>query len=144
VRVADFGIRGLDLAYELQNGYDATILIDAFPSGQPPGTIYVVEPVLDDWSGDMGQMKFMEPHAMNPMSVLRMAAAMGGMPKRVLLVGCEPATLGGEEGQMGLSVSVAGAIDEAMKVVMRLIERILNEEQPKTAIDGNQPKGRVQ
>ena len=54
---------------------------------------------------------------MNPMNVLRMATAMHGPLKRVLLVGCEPATFGGEEGQMGLSAPVEAAVPEAVKVV---------------------------
>ncbi len=105
VRVADFGIRGFDLAYALQDGYETTILIDAFPHGQPPGTVYVVEPDLTDPAASFAQGSFVEPHAMNPMNVLRMATAMHGPLKRVLLVGCEPATFGGDEGQMGLSRS---------------------------------------
>ena len=102
VRVADFGIRGLDLAYALQDGYDATILIDAFPHGEAPGTVYVVEPDLGDPGAIANQANFIEPHAMNPVNVLRMAIAMNGRLKRVLLVGCEPASLGGDEGVDGL------------------------------------------
>jgi hydrogenase maturation protease len=113
VRIADFGIRGFDLAYALQDGYETTILIDAFPHGQASGTVYVVE------------------HAMNPMNVLRMATAMHGPLKRVLLVGCEPATLGVDDGQMGLSTAVQAAVPEATKVVERLVETILNDGQPK-------------
>lgn len=41
-----FGIRSLDLVYALQEGYETTILVDACPRGQEPGTIYVVEPIL--------------------------------------------------------------------------------------------------
>ena len=58
---------------------------------------------------------------MNPLNVLRMATSMGGELKRVLLVGCVPATLGPEEGQMGLSEPVAAAIDEAVKLVDSLV-----------------------
>jgi len=132
VRVADFGIRGFDLAYALQDGYDTTILIDAFPHGQAPGTVYVVEPDLNDPADSVGQGNFVEPHAMNPMNVLRMAAAMHGPLKRVLLVGCEPATFGDEEGQMGLSPEVEAAVSEAMKVIERLVNEILVEVQTKT------------
>ena len=60
---------------------------------------------------------------MNPLNVLRLASSMGPL-KRVLLVGCEPATLGPEEGQMGLSEQVESALDEAVKVVESLIEKI--------------------
>jgi PAS domain S-box-containing protein len=68
---------------------------------------------------------FIEPHAMNPISVLRMATSMGGELKRVLVVGCVPATLGPEEGQMGLSEPVAASVDEAVKLIDSLVRRIL-------------------
>jgi hydrogenase maturation protease len=127
VRVADFGIRGFDLSYALQDGYETTILIDAFPHGQTPGTVYVVEPDLNDPSALFSQSNFIEPHAMNPMNVLRMATAMHGPLKRVLLVGCEPANLGGDEGHMGLSPPVEAAVPEAVKIIRELVEKILNE-----------------
>ena len=127
VRVADFGIRGLDLAYALQDGYETTILIDAFPHGQVPGTVSVVEPDLNDPTASIGEGSFLEPHAMNPMNVLRMATAMHGKLKRILLVGCEPETLGGDDGKMGLSASVEAAVREAVKVVENLVEKTLNE-----------------
>jgi hydrogenase maturation protease len=127
VRVADFGIRGLDLAYALQDGYETTILIDAFPHGQAPGTVSVVEPDLNDPAASLGDGNFLEPHAMNPMNVLRMATSMHGKLKRILLVGCEPATLGGEEGKMGLSAPVEAAVREAVKIVENLVEKILDE-----------------
>ena len=66
---------------------------------------------------------------MNPMNVLSMAAAMQGPLKRVLLVGCEPETLGGDDGLMGLSASVGAAVPEAMKMVERLVREILHEGQ---------------
>ncbi|HEX4019740.1 MAG TPA: hydrogenase maturation protease [Acidobacteriaceae bacterium] len=128
VRVADFGIRGFDLAYALQDGYETTILIDAFPHGQTPGTVSVVEPDVNDPNASLAQGNFVEPHAMNPMNVLRMAAAMHGPLKRVLLVGCEPATFGGEEGHMGLSSTVEAAVPEAVKIVEKLIRKTLDED----------------
>jgi len=127
VRVADFGIRGFDLAYALQDGYETTILIDAFPHGQQPGTVSVIEPDLNDPDASLAHANFVEPHAMNPMNVLRMATAMHGQLKRVLLIGCEPATFGGEDGKMGLSIAVEGAVHEAVKVVERLVDKILKE-----------------
>jgi hydrogenase maturation protease len=123
VRVVDFGIRGLDLAYALQDGYETTILVDAYPHGQPPGTVSVVEPDANEISAAPGN--FVEPHSLHPMSVLRMAHAMSGSLKRVLLVGCEPATLGGEDGYMGLSEPVTAAVDEAANATETLIKRIL-------------------
>jgi hydrogenase maturation protease len=67
---------------------------------------------------------------MNPVNVLRMAAAMNAPIKRVLLVGCEPSDLGGDEGHMGLSASVEAAVPEAVKLVAELINRILREDRP--------------
>jgi hydrogenase maturation protease len=133
VRVADFGIRGLDLSYALQDGYETTILVDAFPHGQAPGTVYVVEPDLNDPSASLAQTNFVDPHAMNPVNVLRMATAMHGPLKRVLLVGCEPATFGADEGHMGLSAAVQAAVPEAVKVIQNLVGRVLDEGQSKAA-----------
>ena len=126
VRVTDFGIRGLDLAYALQDGYETTILIDAFPHGQAPGTVSVVEPDAKEFSSSPGN--FVDPHSMHPMNVLRMARAMNGSLNRVLLVGCEPLYLGGDEGFMGLSEPVEIAVNEAVAATEALIKRILNEE----------------
>jgi hydrogenase maturation protease len=131
VRVTDFGIRGYDLAYALLDGYDTTILVDACPRGEPAGTLYVIEPDLNDFdpngSGSPEEQQVaVEAHSMNPLSVLRLAASMGGRLKRILLVGCEPVTLGPEEGQMGLSATVEAVVDEAMKLVESLVNKILN------------------
>jgi hydrogenase maturation protease len=130
VRVVDFGIRGFDLAYALMEGYETTILVDAFPGEGEPGTLFVVEPDLTELDSPGTSPGFVEPHAMNPRNVLRMAASMGGALKRVLLVGCVPATLGPEEGQMGLSEPVAAAVDEAVQLVGSLATRILAGEWP--------------
>jgi hydrogenase maturation protease len=124
VRVVDFGIRGLDLAYALQDGYENTILVDAFPHGQTPGTVSIVEPDLNDLSTSSGD--FVQPHAMHPMNVLRMAAAMNGPLKRVLLVGCEPADLGGDDGHMGLSEAVEASLDDAVNRIEILVNQILD------------------
>jgi hydrogenase maturation protease len=126
VRVADFGIRGFDLAYALQDGYETTILVDACPHGEAPGTLYVIEPDLKGLE-DPGAPQAIEAHAMNPVSVLRMARAMNVEVKNVLVLGCEPETLGGEEGQMGLSAPVEAAVEEAVKLVESLIDDVLNK-----------------
>jgi hydrogenase maturation protease len=131
VHVVDFGIRGLDLVYALQDGYETTILVDAYPHGQPPGTVSVVEPDANEISAAPGN--FVEPHSLHPMSVLRMAYSLNGSAtdgtlKRVLLVGCEPATLGGDDGYMGLSEPVKAAVYEAANATETLVQRILHGE----------------
>jgi hydrogenase maturation protease len=128
VRVADFGTRGLDLAYALQDGYETTILVDACPQGQAAGTLYVIEPDLKALDDPDAPQVVVEGHAMNPMNVLRMARAMKVEVKNVLLLGCEPETLGGEEGQMGLSGEVEAAVDRAVKLLESIINRILNRD----------------
>jgi hydrogenase maturation protease len=124
VRVTDFGIRGYDLAYALLDGYDITILVDACPRGEPAGTLYVIEPDLKDLGGPEEPQCAVEAHSMNPLNVLRLATSLGPV-KRVLLVGCEPETLGPEEGQMGLSEPIEAAVGEAVRLVESLIEKIL-------------------
>jgi hydrogenase maturation protease len=126
VRVVDFGICGFDLAYALQDGYETTILIDAFPHGQTPGTVSIVEPDQRDISESPSSL--VEAHSMHPLNVLRMASAMNGSLKRVLLVGCEPADFGGDEGHMGLSEPVEKAVEEAVQATERLVGRLLNGE----------------
>jgi hydrogenase maturation protease len=139
VRVTDFGIRGYDLAYALLDGYDTTILIDACPRGEPAGTLFVIEPNVNEL-GSAGsgssedQHIAVEAHSMNPLNVLRLAASMGPL-KRVLLVGCEPGTLGPEEGQMGLSAPVEAAIDEAVKLVESMVSKLLNGNNASSAIN---------
>jgi hydrogenase maturation protease len=131
VRVTDFGIRGYDLAYALLDGYDATILIDACPRGEPAGTLYVIEPDVNDATANSPEQRegAVDAHGMNPLHVLRLATSMGGPLKRVLLVACEPATLGPEEGQMGLSEPVEAVIDDAVKLVESIVGKILNGEE---------------
>src|SRR5579859_228582 len=120
VRVVDFGIRGFDLTYALQDGYETTILIDACPHGEAPGTISLIEPDLGKL--DEPQQGMIETHGMNPMNVLRMAASMGGGLRKVVVVGCEPESLGGEEGNIGLSTAVEGAVEEAATMIVSLAE----------------------
>jgi hydrogenase maturation protease len=124
VRVTDFGIRGYDLAYALLDGYETTILIDACPRGEPAGTLYVIEPDLENLGGP--EEGAVEGHSMNPLNVLRLAQSMGGRLQRILLVGCEPGTLGPEEGQMGLSEPIEAAVDEAVRLVEALVGKILS------------------
>jgi len=130
VRAADFGIRGFDLAYALMDGFETTILVDAYPGEGQPGSLFVVEPDLQDLNSAGPLNGFIEPHAMNPINVLRMAKGMGAQLKRVLVVGCVPATLGPEEGQMGLSEPVSASVDEAVKLINGMVRRILAGEWP--------------
>lgn len=126
VCVVDFGIRGFDLAYALEDGYETAILVDAYPHGQTPGTVSIVEPDLAE--PDVSPGGFVQPHAMNPMNVLHMAKAMNGSTKRILLVGCEPESLGGEQGHMGLSEACEAALDVAVDKIESVVNQILEKQ----------------
>jgi hydrogenase maturation protease len=124
VRVIDFGIRGLDLTYALLDGYHGAILVDAVPRGGPPGTLYVIEPEIDDAAGEVT----VEGHGMDPAKVLRAARALGSATRPVLLVGCDPHPPADEDDmQMGLSEPVAAAVDQAVGLVESLIGQMLGE-----------------
>jgi hydrogenase maturation protease len=122
VRVVDFGIRGVHLAYELLDGYDALVLLDAVPMGEAPGTLAVIEPddlAVPDAGDDAAPT--LDAHSMSPNVVLGMLARLGGTVERILIVGCQPATL--EEG-IGLSPSVARAVDRAVVLCAHVIADI--------------------
>ncbi len=135
VRVADFGIRGFDLAYALQDGYETTILVDAFHHGEEPGTVSLIELDPREFGSEEAPQPGVETHGMNPMNVLRMAASMGAPLKKILLAGCEPATLGPEEGQMGLSETVEKAVDETVDILDSVINKILAGNWPTTNME---------
>jgi hydrogenase maturation protease len=125
VRIVDFGIRGFDLTLALVDAPELTILVDAVSRGGEPGTLYTIEPDVDD-PGDHGPQT-VDAHSMDPLAALRAAKALGGSLGRILLVGCEPGDLGGAEGRMGLTPPVSAAIGEATALVEALIARELQE-----------------
>lgn len=123
VQAIDFGIRGLDLTYALLDGWDAAILVDAAPRGEPPGTLYVIEPAAEDAAPAEAPL---ETHCMDPVRVLRMVASLGGRVARLLVVGCEPTPLEGHDIESGLSPPVAAAVPEAARMVESLVEQLLD------------------
>jgi hydrogenase maturation protease len=129
VRVADYGIRGFDLAFALLDEPAATILVDAMPRGERPGTVYVLEPDLDAdataSAPDHAEASF-QGHAMTPDSVFALVRALGGRPSNITVIGCEPLTFGPEnEGCMGLSEPVANAVPEAVAIVEHLLSQLV-------------------
>jgi hydrogenase maturation protease len=119
VRIADFGIRGIHLAYELlDKGYETTILVDATPRGGKPGTVYLIEPDLH--ANSAGESDSHDAHGMNPEAVFALLKSLGGDPGQVFIVGCEPARV---EEEIGLSPPVAGAVEEAIGLIREVISR---------------------
>jgi hydrogenase maturation protease len=112
VHVVDVGIRTLHLAYQLLDGYDALVLVDAVASGEPPGTLVLLDLADEPVAGARR-----DPHGVDPSTVLGLLEELGGHVRQVLLVGCAPATTEG----MGLSAAVAGVLDDAVDLVRRAI-----------------------
>jgi hydrogenase maturation protease len=127
VEVADFGIRGLDLAFAMQEGYDAVMLLDATPRGGPPGTLYAIEVAADDHAAPV-----LDAHGMDPAKVLALTRSLGGAVPPTYLVGCEPQTLmDGDEDELvaTLSAPVAGALPRGVELVESLLAQIIEHQE---------------
>jgi hydrogenase maturation protease len=122
VSVADFGTSGLDLAYEVMRGYSALVLIDVTRQGGAPGTLYVME--ADPESVELGieDGDIIDPHDMDPQTVLRFVKSVNGWPGKVIVIGCEPADV--EEYGIGLSPAVEAAVETAVALVGAQIEEL--------------------
>ena len=118
VSIVDFGIRAYDLAYAIMDGYDATILIDAAPRGEKPGTVYLLE--LDPNKVDTCGDEIVNAHALTPVRVLQLIRARGGHAENLYLIGCEPARLDGED-VIGLSEEVRNAIPLAAEMIEKVL-----------------------
>jgi len=122
VEVADFGIRGMDLAYALQDDYELVVFVDATPRGEKPGTVYLLEPEIEE-DGEVT----LDTHGMDPLKVIKLSRALGAKPARILVVGCAPqVVINGEDYEemlMELSDPVHAAVEEAAKLVESLVAK---------------------
>ncbi len=116
VRVVDYGIRGMHLAYDLLDGYDALVIVDALPGEGAPGDLTM----LEVGENDLGSGMF-DPHGMDPVAVLASLDQLGGRLPRTYVVGCLPADVG--EG-IGLSEPVTAAVPQAVEAVQVLTRRL--------------------
>jgi hydrogenase maturation protease len=114
VQVKDYGIRGVHLVYELLDGYDLFVLVDAAPRGQAPGTVTVLEVALP---GPQTQ-PVIDAHSLTPDAIFGLLSSLGGHPGRSLVVACEPADV--DEG-MGLSDVVQAALPHAVQAVEEIL-----------------------
>jgi hydrogenase maturation protease len=122
VYAVDFGIRGYDLAYAIMEGYAATILVDITSRGEPPGTLYLME--LDPEQIAKQEKKMPDGHGLDPVQVLRLVQSLGGQISSLYLVGCEPAVLELEDGEIGLSEQVRAAVPRAVEMIKGLVKRL--------------------
>jgi hydrogenase maturation protease len=118
VRAVDYGIRGMHLAYDLLDGYDALVLVDAVPGDEPPGTVSV----LAVEEADLGPGRF-DAHGMDPAAVLASVMALGGVLPTTYVVGCRPASVA--EG-IGLSAEVSAAVPAGVEAVHAVVARVVD------------------
>ena len=104
VSVMDVGTSGLDLAYEVMRGYSALVIVDVSRQGGEPGTLYVIDVEPDDVPAAIEDGETIDPHSMDPMTMLRFVRAIGGWPGRVQVIACEPAVVE----DVGLGLTPAG------------------------------------
>jgi hydrogenase maturation protease len=117
----DYGIRGVHLAYQLVEGYDLVVIADAVSRGGEPGTVYVIEHAADGNLGPPAQdAPLLDAHDLAPDGVLALVPLLGGVLGRVVVVGCEPATIAPS---MVLSPAVAGSVEKAVQLVMDIVRR---------------------
>jgi hydrogenase maturation protease len=116
VRVVDYGIRGMHLAYDLLDAPDALVVIDALPGQGAPGELSV----LQVGAADLGEGE-LDAHGMAPVSVLASLGRLGGELPPTWVVGCRPADVG--EG-MGLTPAVAAAVEPAVALVLELLRDV--------------------
>lgn len=122
VRVVEIGTRGFDLALALSSGVSAAILVDAAARGGAPGTLYVLEP------GQSQTRSTLDPHGVDPIRAIELAGALGGAPRTLRIVACEPGDLGCEESpSTELSPAVAAAVEAAVDLVEALAAELGDE-----------------
>jgi hydrogenase maturation protease len=114
VQIRDYGIRGVHLAYELLNGYDLFVLVDAAPRGEAPGTVTVLEVDLPGPDA----LPVIDAHSLTPDAIFGLLSSLGGHPGRCLVVACEPAEV---DAGMGLSDPVREALPHAVRVVEEIV-----------------------
>jgi hydrogenase maturation protease len=123
VTVIDAGTGGLDLAYEVMRGYDALVILDVSKQGGAPGTLYVMEPDEEEVRGGIEDGETINPHAMDPQTVLRFVKSIGAWPGRVVVIACEPADV--DEMGWGLSDDVERAVDRAVTLVLETVDELI-------------------
>jgi hydrogenase maturation protease len=122
VSIVQSGIAGIGLVQDLMDGYDTVIILDAVDRGSDPGTIHVLElvtPAIESMSDHDRWELLTDMHYTIPSRVMILARALGVLPAKSYLVGCQP---GDMELGHGLSGPVAAAVDEAVARTREIVE----------------------
>jgi len=141
VQVIEVGIGGIHLVQELMDRREALILVDAMERGGSPGTLYLVEPQVPDLDGyrmEERQDFLTDMHYAIPSKVLILAKALGVLPPKVLLVGCQPLI---HEGLgIGLSEPVARAVGHAIVHIRQVLTDLVGEDSSRQCGEGKRVK----
>ena len=116
VSVMDAGTGGLDLAYEVMRGYDALVILDVSRQGGSPGTLYVIEVSEESVEAGIEDGQTINPHGMDPQTMLRFVRSIGAWPGRVMVIACEPADV--DDLGFGLSAEVEEAAERAAELAL--------------------------
>jgi hydrogenase maturation protease len=116
VRLVDYGIRGVHLAYDLLHHPGPVIIVDTVPGPGDPGSVVVLEVGTDDL-GSGG----LDARSTNPVAVLAILKMLGGTLPPTYVVGCVPAKV--DEG-IGLSEVVSASVDDAVDRIYELVARL--------------------
>lgn len=128
VTIIETGIGGMHLVQELMSGYDVLIVLDAVERGATPGTLFLLEPERADtasWSAETRRDFFADTHYAEPSHALTLAEAVGVLPPRVLIVGCQVATV--DDLIQGLTPVVACAVEVILPRLPGIIADMLGE-----------------
>jgi hydrogenase maturation protease len=123
VRVVDIGIGGVHLVQELMDGYDALVIVDAVERGSVPGTLHLLEAQVPDiagWPDDRRADFLADMHYATPSKAMILAKALGVLPRRTYILGCQPAAL--DDLELGLTAPVELAVDETVREIGRIVE----------------------
>ncbi len=131
VKVVETGIAGIALLTEIQEGWDALVVVDAVDHQRPHGTVMLIEPEIVDvheltfaQKGDL----LADMHLATPDRVLMLAKALNVLPPEVLMVGCQildPDAVGEQ-----MTAPVAAAVDVAVAEVLRYVSDLVGPSGP--------------
>ncbi len=127
ITVIETGIGGIHLVQELLSGYDALLVLDAVDRNAEPGTLFLLEPERVDssaWPSEIRRDFFADTHYAEPSRAMALAAAVGALPGRVLVVGCQVASV--DDVIHALSPAVARAVELILPRLPGIIANLMD------------------
>ncbi len=124
VTVREVGTGGIHLVQELMEGYDVFVLVDTVEGEREPGEVFLLEPRVpetDDLTEAERASVLADTHYTVPAKVLTVAKALGALPDRTYLLGCQPRSV-----ELGLEMGteVSGAVDRALALLREVFDEI--------------------